>query len=129
MVGQRVVGDDFRMEPFDQIDRCVSDIRDSSWAFNEAAGRKGSSAAASLALITLEEALLALGSGWYEIRGDSARAQIDDHRDSRIARLDDIAAELAGCARRCRETRLALMALDPPEARPPSEPQPQLVAL
>jgi hypothetical protein len=129
MVGQRAMGDDFGMEPFDQIDRCVSDIRDSSWAFNEAAGRKGSAAAAALALITLEEAFLALSSGWYEIRDDSARAQPDDHRDSRIARLDDIAAELAGCARRCRETRLALMAIDPPEERTPSEPQPQLVAL
>lgn len=129
MAGHCVIGDDFAMKTLDQIDRCVSDIRDSSWGFHEAAGRKGSSAAASLALITLEESFLALSSGWYEIRGDSARAQTDGNRDSRIARLDDLAAELASCARRCRETRLALMAIDPPEGGIPSAPQPQLVAL
>jgi hypothetical protein len=129
MVRGDVFDDDHGMKPLQHIDRCASDIRDSSWAFHEAVGREGSAAAALVAIAFLEEAFSALSAGWYEIRGDSARTKSDRHGDKWIAELDHIAAEFARCARKCREARLTLKALDTPDDGVPVAPEPKLVAL
>jgi hypothetical protein len=59
------------------------------------------------ALARMERAFLALAASWYEIRGMAAQ-DAGDERDERTVVLDDLAAEFARCARKCRKARLVV---------------------
>lgn len=106
------------MEARDRIDRCASDLFDCAWAFHHAAGGRGSSNAAPVALTRLEEALGALSAGWYEVSADpAARTLSHEQRKLLAGTLQDIAAAFAQCARRCRQARGDLELLNrPPHA-------------
>ena len=63
-------------------------------------------AATFAALARMERAFLALAASWYEIRGMAAQDAGDQHE--RTVVLDDLAAEFARCARKCRRARLVV---------------------
>jgi hypothetical protein len=105
------------MRAQDEVHQRSSAIHDRALAFQEAAGRDGSSAAALAALAQLEGAALALAAGWYEIRADSARAPAEN-RKAGVARLDEVAADFAHLARRCRKGREDLERIFGPQADP-----------
>jgi hypothetical protein len=113
-----------------QIDDHAAELLTSAQAIQEAAGRPGSSRAATAALASLEEALQALSATWYQVAADAGLLERRRHaarsaerwpaagnglsREEEVrltATLQGVAAAFAQCARRCRDARPELAPL------------------
>ena len=111
------------------IDEHASDLLSAAQAIQEAAGRPGSSRAATATLTCLEGALQALSASWYQIAADAGL--LERRREARLAQpwpaaekglsreqevrligtLHEVAAAFAQCARTCRDARPTLVPL------------------
>ena len=126
-----------------QMNDHAADLLSAAQAIQDAAGRSGSSRAATAALETLEEALQALSASWYQVAADAvvleqrrqaarlaqpwpaAQDGLSREQEVRlIGTLHEIAAAFAKCARACRRagaTVEPLIGEHTPPARTPSE--------
>jgi hypothetical protein len=128
------------MNSADHLRTQASRLRQAARDFHELAARPGASAATPAALESLEEALQAIGTGWFELAADAvpgvARRQSSEpvaspeRRGSGLSRerevqlaatLHELAGGFARCARGCREARSIaepLIAAQPSSHRP-----------
>jgi hypothetical protein len=112
------------------IEDHAADLLGAAQAIQEAAGRPGSSRAATATLASLEEALQALSASWYQVAADAGILQrrreaarlpqpwpaaengLTREQEVRlIGTLHDVAAAFARCARVCRDARPTLASL------------------
>jgi hypothetical protein len=121
--------DDQGMNSPAHIDEHASDLLSAAQAIQGAAGRPGSSRAATATLACLEDALQALSASWYQIAADAG--VLERRREARLAQpwpaaekglsreqevrlietLHEVAAAFAQCARACREAQPTLVPL------------------
>jgi hypothetical protein len=112
------------------IDDHAAELLSAAQAIQKAAGRPGSSRAATATLTFLEEALQVLSASWYQVAADAG--VLDRRRQARrlaqpwpaaenglsreqevrlIGTLHEVAAAFAQCARACRDARPMLVPL------------------
>jgi hypothetical protein len=93
-----------------------------------AAGEEWDAEATIAALARMEQAFFSLAASWYEIRGKAAQDASSGQKQQRTVVLDEVAAEFAKSARKCRKARLAITAAE--QSGPQETPAtPKLVAL
>jgi hypothetical protein len=110
-----------------EIDQCATDFCDSAHEFQLAAEEGWDAEATIAALARMEHAFFSLAASWYEIRGKAAQDAGGAHKRRTVV-LDEMAAEFASCARKCRKARLAVRAAE--QSGPQEIPAaPKLVAL
>jgi hypothetical protein len=121
-----VRGDNRTMKTM-EIDQTGSELRDSAHELQLAADQEWNAEATIAALARMEQAFFALAASSYEIRGKAAQDAGGAH-EQRTVVLDEMAAEFARCARKCRKARLAVRAAE--QSGPQEIPAtPKLVAL
>lgn len=94
-----------------EIDQTASELCDSAHEFQLAADHEWNAEVTIAALARMEQAFFALAASWYEIRGKAAQ-DAGSGKKQRTVALDEMAAEFARCARKCRKARLAVRAAE-----------------
>lgn len=116
MVGTGATGDNRAMKTMEidkrlEIDQCATDFCDSAHEFQLAADEDWDPEATIAALARMEQAFFSLAASWYEIRGKAAQDADGGHKQRTVI-LDEMAAEFAICARKCRKARLVVRAAE-----------------
>lgn len=126
MVQTGLKGDNRPMKTM-EIDQTASELCDSGHEFQLAADEEWNAASTIASLARMEQAFSVLAASSYEIRGKAAQ-DAGGGQERRTVVLDEMAAEFARCARKCREARLAVRAAEQsgPQELPAT---PKLVAL
>jgi len=126
MVGRKLTEDNSPMKTM-EIDQSATELFDAANEFQLAVDEEWSAEATIATLARMEHGFLALAATSYEIRGRAAQAE-SGGKEQRTVVLDELAAAFARCARKCRESRLAIGAAEQSGTQEKPAP-PRLVAL